>query len=247
MTISTTAPCGAGPNVGQPVQQYTTGQMVQVSFDEVQAHGTFRLALSDDNATFDVVLLDMIASTGAGSSHMVSVQMPAQPCDPCVLQLFQRNGGGGYYSCADVRIVAGAPTTTTSTSTTVPDVGTTTTSTTLPPDPCADLTGIVQGECRVGQALDDVPCEGDTLDARLAAAREATLTKVHRLLEIARDKTKPAAVRRLLKKADRLLAALTRTTTRAAARGRTSTACADEIGGLVRALRALLAALRQAA
>jgi hypothetical protein len=241
-TISTTAPCGAGPNVGASVQTYTTGQMVQVSFSEVQSHGTFRLALSSDNTTFGNVLMDNIAAQSNGASHMVTVQMPAIGCDPCVLQLFQRNGGGGYYSCADIRVVAPATTTTTTTST-LPDGSSTTTTTTLADDGCANLDGFDHADCQVARALADPPCAGDTMDPMLDNALRLGLGKVQTLVQTARMKTKPAQVKRLLKRADKKLAAVLKRATRTASLGRTSESCAGSIGTLVAELRATLATL----
>ena len=218
--------------------------MVQVTFTEVQTHGTFRVALSHDNVSFGTVLLDNIAVQTSGASRMVTVQMPATTCDACVLQLFQRNGNGGYYSCADIRVMAAA-TTTTATTTTLPfDGSSTTTTTTVPPsDPCADQVDYDAADCRIGTALADLPCAGDVMDPTLDTAVRAGLRKVQALLGMARSKTKPTQANHILKKADHKLAALTKRAARTAAHGRTSATCASNVDALIAEIRDAIAAL----
>jgi hypothetical protein len=235
-TVSTTSPCGAGPTPGTPARQYATGQMVQVSFQEVQSHGTFRLALSSDNVTFGTVLLDGIPAQSDGASRMVTVQMPSMACDPCVLQLYQRNGGSGYYSCADVRVVA-APSTTT---TTTVSGSSTTTTTLLDDDGCDALEGFDEADCRIGEALGDEPCPGETVVPSLRSALRTGLLKVQRLVHLARLRTKPAQVARLLRKADRALARVETRSARMAFHGRNSGTCDGSIGGMVDDLRTLI-------
>jgi hypothetical protein len=225
--------------MGTPVRQYTGGEMVQVSFQEVQSHGTFRVALSSDNVTFGTVLLDAIPAQSDGASRIVTVQMPLAPCDACVLQLYQRNGPpSGYFSCADIRIVAPPSTTTTST---VP--GGSSTTTTLPGDTCGALGGFDRADCRIGEALGDEPCPGETVAPALRVALRAGLLKVQRLVHLARGKTRPAQRDRLLRKADRTLVRVMTKSARLAFRGRNSGSCDGRIGTMVDGLRSAIAAL----
>lgn len=237
-TPSTASPCGQGAMAGASTKTYMVGEMVDVSFFESQVHQTFRISIGTDGVTFPSILLNNIPAGTAGTMRTVSVQMPAMPCDPCVMQLRQANGGGAYYSCADIRIVATLPTTTSTTTTPVDD--STTTTTTLKPS-CDDQQGFDRAECHLTEALADDPCDDEAVDPALAAAAHKALLKAQQLVGAARLKSKPQQVRGLLRKADRKVAGLVKKSARTAKRGRISWTCDGSIEALVETLRSAIA------
>ncbi|MEW5849880.1 MAG: SCE4755 family polysaccharide monooxygenase-like protein [Myxococcota bacterium] len=122
-----TAPCG---NVapGTEREELVAGTQLEVSFEETINHpGWFRLALgtADDEGFDENIILDDIPHSNVGTAtrsnprpYDVTITVPNTPCEECTLQLIQvmtegpdpttTSGYPEYYSCADIRIVAGS-------------------------------------------------------------------------------------------------------------------------------------------
>ena len=114
-----TKPCGAAP--GSPAATYPPGAMTMVEWEETVDHpGHYRLTLSPDGVDgFPQIILednipDIDGPVPSGGRQFSRMEMiPNHVCDRCTLQLMQsmeENPAAPtyYYSCADVRIGAGA-------------------------------------------------------------------------------------------------------------------------------------------
>lgn len=232
-------PCG-GDARGSTPTVLSPGQVLQVQFREVQNHGNFAVYFSAANDQ-GFTLLANVANPPTGDNS-VMVTLPSTPCDQCTLQLVQMNGASTanwYYSCADVSLGSAPPG---STTTTVAAAGPTTTSTTEPED-CAALDGFDAAECRLDDAATEPPCVDEGIDRALEVNLQAAFAKARQLVRLARSRTKPSQVARLVRKADRRLAKVVTKAARVAAARRISRGCEDSVAALVEELRAVLAAL----
>jgi len=217
--------------------------MLQISFEEVQTHGDFDVYFSAAN-DMGFMLLGSVPNPGGGMIAgvvMTTVTLPSTPCAACTLQLVHKNGGdvnNWYYSCANIVLGAGGSSSTTTT-TTQPSGSSSTTTTTLavPADPCEEMDGLDAAGCRVDVALDEPLCDEEVVDPKLHDAVVAAMRKMQSLVELAKTKTKPTQVARLLRKADRKLAKIVLKAGRAANARKISDSCEGAIGLVIEELR----------
>lgn len=105
----TTGPCGEVAPTGTPTE-LQAGSTVDLQWIITQPHGgSFRVAIgSIDDLGFDDAVLLELPEDGLPQDVTQAVELPACTCDACTLQLLQltASGNGGYYSCADIRLVA---------------------------------------------------------------------------------------------------------------------------------------------
>ncbi|MBK6920291.1 MAG: lytic polysaccharide monooxygenase [Deltaproteobacteria bacterium] len=105
----TDGPCG-GVAPTATITELPAGGTVELAWIITQPHGgSFRVALgSSDDLGFDDAVLFERPEEGLPQDVTQAVELPACTCDACTLQLLQltASGNGGYYSCADVRLVA---------------------------------------------------------------------------------------------------------------------------------------------
>jgi hypothetical protein len=244
MTISSTGPCGGAARTQAPLV-VQPGQMVDVTWEEVQDHtGYYRLLFSAANDTSFTVLLDNIADVPipmgmTKNTYNATVQMPSTPCTACTLQLiFVTTGASAdYYSCADVQIAPAA------TTTTVPSGGsTTTTTTTLPADPCAALDTFARADCQLDRALLRPRC-ADPIAPPLEHAFTRALQKTKTLVDRASAGGTTRRVARLLRLADRKLAAVAAKASRLGGSARLAETCAADVEAVVAELRDTIAGL----
>jgi MYXO-CTERM domain-containing protein len=115
-----------------------SGSMLTLRFEEYVGHtGRFRVAIDYEGADLEDfnsnILLDIpdpagsTGNIGQGSIWEIEVPLPDVACDECTLQLIQVMNGNtvdpvldpvgksSYYTCADIKLVGGAP---------LPDAGT---------------------------------------------------------------------------------------------------------------------------
>jgi hypothetical protein len=242
--ISSTGPCGGAARTGSPLV-VQPGQMVDVTWEEVQDHtGYYRLLFSAANDTSFSVLLYNIADIAipmgmTKNTYSATVQMPSTPCTACTLQLiFVTTGAAAdYYSCADIQIAAAV------TTTTVPSNGTTsTTTTTLPSDPCDALDAFARADCQLDRALLRPRC-ADPIAPPLEHAVTRALQKTKTLVDHARAGGTTRRVARLLRLADRKLAAVAARAQRLSGSARLAESCAFDVEALVAELRDTIAGL----
>lgn len=107
----TEGPCG-GVSGGAPTP-LTAGATIDVSWVVNQSHGnTFRVAFSPgDDLGYDDNVLGTLPDNAGELTVTQSLTLPACTCEACSLQLQQltASGNAGYYSCADIRLVAADP------------------------------------------------------------------------------------------------------------------------------------------
>jgi hypothetical protein len=243
MTIASTGPCGGAARTSSPLV-VQPGQMVDVAWEEVQDHnGYYRLLFSAANDTNFTVLLDNIADRAipvgmTKNTYDATVQMPSTPCTACTLQLiFVTTGAAAdYYSCADVQIATSA------TTTTVPSSGTTTTTTTVPADPCDALDAFARADCQLDRALLRPRC-ADPIAPQLDRAFARALRKTKGLVDQASAGGTTRRVARLLRLADRKLAAVAAKAQRLGGSARLAGSCASDVEALVAELRDTIAGL----
>ena len=105
----TDGPCGGVAPTGT-LTELPAGSTVELAWIITQPHGgSFRVALgSSDDLGFDDAVLFERPEEGLPQDVTQAVELPACTCDACTLQLLQltASGNGGYYSCADVRLIA---------------------------------------------------------------------------------------------------------------------------------------------
>ena len=122
--LKTGGACGGIPRGTSPTV-LKAGSKIKVEWEETVNHvGSFRFAFSPANDMgFDQNVLATVPDTlGADKplphSYTVDLTVPSTLCESCTIQLIQimmdvPASPSNYYSCADIRIVAGdAPTTT---------------------------------------------------------------------------------------------------------------------------------------
>ncbi len=104
----TEGPCGGVAPTGT-ITALPAGGTVELRWIvDVSHDNAFRIAFAAaDDAGFDDAVLATTPDLGEAGEHTLSVALPACTCDACTLQLLQwtASGNGGYYSCADVRLV----------------------------------------------------------------------------------------------------------------------------------------------
>lgn len=103
------SPCG-GVERGDDPTVYEAGSTVDVSWVLTQNHfNQFRIAFSAGNdAGFDDNVIGTLPDVNGQFDYTQAVPMPACTCEDCTLQLvqFTATGNLGYYSCADIELVA---------------------------------------------------------------------------------------------------------------------------------------------
>lgn len=103
------APCG-GVERGDNPTVYEAGSTVDVSWVLTQNHfNQFRVAFSPgDDLGFDDNVIGTLPDETSVFEYTQAVPLPACTCEACTLQLvqFTATGNLGYYSCADIELVA---------------------------------------------------------------------------------------------------------------------------------------------
>lgn len=241
-TILNSGPCGGVARTSSPLV-VQAGEMLAVEWEETVDHnGYYRLLFSAANDTGFTVLLDNIPDRPipmgmTKNTYDATVQLPSAPCTACTLQLIFVTTGAtdDYYSCADIQIVPAE------TTTTVPG-GTTTTSTTLPADPCAALDAFARADCQLDRALLRPRCV-DPIAPQLEHAITRALQKTKTLIDRAGAGGTTRRVARLLRQADRKLAAIGAKAQRLSGSARLAETCASDVATVVAELRATIAGL----
>lgn len=109
-------PCGVAARSTAPAT-FAPGQTIEVTFEETINHpGHYRIAFSpanDQGFNTNVLLNNIPDNMGAETPmphlfHAV-ITLPMQACDACTLQLIQvmSDTNSNYYSCSDIKLVAG--------------------------------------------------------------------------------------------------------------------------------------------
>ncbi len=112
-----TGPCGGVPRLAQPAV-YPPGATITVTWEETINHpGRYEFYFSPANdQNFQLLQTVVDTQDGGGLPHQYSTQLtlPNVQCTDCTLQMIQvmtENPANPslYYSCADIRLQAGAP------------------------------------------------------------------------------------------------------------------------------------------
>lgn len=110
-------------------------------------------------------------------------------------------------------------------------------------DPCAALAPAPRAKCLVDALVGMPLCESEPIFPTLASTAAHRLGLADGLLGKVVAGGKPKTVRRLLRRADRALAALPAKTAHAAAKGKVSAACATHVAAAIAPARAAIAAV----
>lgn len=113
-----TGPCGGLPRLAQPAT-YAPGSTITVTWEETINHpGRYEFYFSpanDQNFQLLATINDNQDGGGLPHQYTANITLPNVQCNACTLQMIQvmtENPAAPslYFSCADIRLQAGAPT-----------------------------------------------------------------------------------------------------------------------------------------